>query len=143
MFRVLDDKVAIIPVRDPAKYGSIIIPDSVREDRRPDQGVVYSIGPNVRDVTVGDHVLFSSYSGLKVTVVDIGVLHVMPEGEIVAWLDDEEAEPMFPLSLAITLIRQATDQHCVATNGDIEVIAPLRERIISELQNYPLTRMEY
>ena len=143
MFRVLDDKVAIIPVLDPDKYGSIIIPDSVREDKRPDQGVVYAIGPNVKDVTVGDHVLFSPYSGSKVTIVDIGVLHVMPESEVIAWLDDEEAEQLFPLSTVIALVRQATDQHCIATDGDIEMMAPLRARIIDEFKNYTLTRMEY
>jgi co-chaperonin GroES (HSP10) len=141
MFRVLDDKVAIIPVSDPDKYGSIIIPESVREGKRPDQGVVYSCGPRVKDVTVGDHVLFSPYSGSKVTVVDVGVLHVMPESEIVAWLDDEEAEQMFPLSLAIRLIRDACAIHSVAVGSDFQDV---QNRIVDEFKNHTLSRgLEY
>lgn len=144
MVRMLDDKVAIIPVKDPAKYGTIIIPDSVREGKRPDQGIVYAIGPNVKDVTIGDHVLFSPYSGSKITIVDVGVLHVMPESSIECWFDDESEEPIFPLSLVVDLVRQATDQHAIATNGDIETLAPIRQRIIDEFKNYPLTRgLEY
>lgn len=145
MLHVLDDKVAIIPVRDPDKYGHIIIPDSVREDKRPDQGVVYAIGPNVRDVTVGDHVLFSPYSGHKVSVVDIGVLHIMPEEAVIAWLDDDEREQLFPLSEVKRLVRHAWAQHQVLygeTQNDL--FFRLIDRILEEFDSYTLSRgLEY
>jgi co-chaperonin GroES (HSP10) len=143
MIRMLDDKVAIIPVKDPDHYGSIIIPDSVRDSKRSDQGVVYAIGPNVRDVTIGDHVLFSPYSGSKITIVDVGVLHVMPEGEIEAWFDDEDEEQIFPLSQVIDLVRQASDQQAVR-GGARCTVNELRDRIIDEFQNVTFSRgLEY
>ncbi|GAH80120.1 unnamed protein product, partial [marine sediment metagenome] len=54
MLRVLDDRVAVLPMKDPGHKGLIIIPDNVREDRRTDQGIVYARGQNTEDVKVGD-----------------------------------------------------------------------------------------
>jgi hypothetical protein len=68
----------------------------------------------------------------------------MPESEVVAWLDDEESEQLFPLSEVIRLVRLATDQHAVATGASIELMAPWRERVIDEFRSYTLSRgMEY
>jgi co-chaperonin GroES (HSP10) len=82
--KLLPKRVAIIPIRDPSeidatmgftkaemdyiqkegiqlKQGSIIIPEQAKE--RTDQGIIKYIGDDVRDLKVGDYVIFSGYSG--------------------------------------------------------------------------------
>ncbi len=110
---MLDDRVAIMPVDDPDNYGLIIIPDIAK--KRPDQGIVYATGPNVKELQVGDHVLFSSYSGTKLALVDLGTLIIMPEFEVVAWIDDEERDILLPLSLVNEIIDRATALHEAST----------------------------
>lgn len=45
------------------KIGSIHIPESAQ--RRPQEGEVIAVGPDVQDLKVGDRVLFSRHSGLE------------------------------------------------------------------------------
>lgn len=66
MIKLPSKKVAIEPIFDADKIGSIWIPDQAK--MRCDQGIVKYIGNKVREVKVGDYVLFSGYSG---TLVDI------------------------------------------------------------------------
>lgn len=88
MLQMLKDRVAIRPLSDPDKIGSIIIPETAK--KRSDQGVVIYRGPDVKELKVGDHVLFPAYSGTKINVVDEGVYIVMPEEEISAVLGEGE-----------------------------------------------------
>jgi len=93
MLQMLDDRVAIRTLSDPDKHGSIWIPDTAK--KKSDQGVIIYRGPNVKDLKVGDHVLFPAYSGTKVVVADEGHFLIMPEEEIVAVLG--EGEKVFTL----------------------------------------------
>lgn len=93
MLQLLDDKVAIRPLSDPDKIGLIIIPEMAK--RRSDQGVIIYRGPNVKELKVGDHVLFPAYSGSRIVVEDEGHFLIMPEEEIVAILG--EGEKVFTL----------------------------------------------
>jgi len=73
--------------------GGIVLPDSARE--KPQQGRVLSVGDGLlmpdgtraqNQVSDGDRVLFSSYSGSEVIVNDETLL-IMSEDEILAILD--------------------------------------------------------
>jgi chaperonin GroES len=48
--------------------GGIYVPDSAKE--KPQQGTVEAVGSEVKEVKVGDTVLFDRYSGSKVKVDD-------------------------------------------------------------------------
>ena len=88
MLQMLKDRVAIRPLADPDKIGSIYIPDTAK--RKSDQGVIIYRGPEVKELKVGDHVLFPAYSGTKITVVGEGMYYVMPEEEVSAVLGEGE-----------------------------------------------------
>lgn len=88
MLQMLKDRVAIRPLSDPDKIGSIYIPETAK--RKSDQGVIIYIGPDVEELSVGDHILYPAYSGTKITVVGEGMYLIMPEKEIVAVLGEGE-----------------------------------------------------
>jgi chaperonin GroES len=87
----LGDKVAVKPLEaDETTAGGIVLPDSARE--RPQQGRVLSVGDGrlladgtrvSHQVSEGDRILFSRYSGAEVLVDDEEVL-IMNEDEILA-----------------------------------------------------------
>ncbi len=133
---MLDDRVAIMPVDDPNQYGLIIIPDIAK--KRPDQGIIYATGPSVKELQVGDHVLFSSYSGTKLALVDVGTLIIMPESEVVAWLADEERDTLLPLSFVNEVIDRATALHEASTSP--QTPASLRVRIRGLLKTSVMTK---
>ena len=93
MIKILGDNVALIPIRDPDKIGSLYIPESAKS--RVDQGVVKYIGPNVKSVRIGDYVTFSGYSGTLLDIADpehpdhpSETLIILGEDFIYAVLDD-------------------------------------------------------
>lgn len=64
MITLVKRKIAVKPILDPDKIGSLYVPDVAKE--RSDQGIVKYVGPNVKDVKIGDHILFSGYTGTTV-----------------------------------------------------------------------------
>lgn len=65
MIELVKRKIAVKPILDPDKsQGGIWIPDIAKE--RTDQGIVKYVGPNCKDVQVGDYILFSAYTGTTV-----------------------------------------------------------------------------
>src|SRR6478735_490463 len=64
--QIIDKRVAIIPMADPDKIGSIIVPDVAKG--RSVQGVVAMVAKDCTLLKRGDHVLFPAYNG---QVVDI------------------------------------------------------------------------
>lgn len=75
--------VAISPLFDPdTSTGGIIIPDSAKE--RCDQGLVKYLGPKCKVLSIGDHVLFSPYSGTLIDIKGEGPLILIPENFIIA-----------------------------------------------------------
>lgn len=77
-------KVAIEPIYDPDKIGSIWIPDQAK--MRCDQGIVKYVGAKVKEVEIGDYVIFSGYSGTNVEIEGEGRLIIMLEKFIVCKL---------------------------------------------------------
>ena len=90
MLTMLPKKVAIEPLFDPDKIGSIYVPDQAKG--RCDQGLVKYIGCEVETVEVGDHVLFSGYTGTLMQVEDEGLLIIMPEEFVTCIIYEELIE---------------------------------------------------
>lgn len=88
-FRPLHDRIVVRRVAAEEKtVGGIIIPDSVQE--KPMEGEVVAAGPGARnelgalvalDVTVGDRILFSKWSGTEVKI-DGAELLIMKESDV-------------------------------------------------------------
>lgn len=69
----LKDNILVAALDDPDTwYGSSLIvrPESTKD--RSDQGIVKAVGPQVKEVQVGDYVLFNAYSGMVVNDADEG-----------------------------------------------------------------------
>lgn len=79
MISLTENKIAISPLRDPdmTASGRLYIPDVAKE--RCDQGIVKHIGPKVKDVKIGDHVLFGGYDGVMVNIEGEGSLIILRE----------------------------------------------------------------
>jgi len=82
----LGDRVLVEPALAEEKTASgIIIPDTAKE--KPHKGKVVSAGPGKKDepmtVKVGDHVLYSKYSGTEITIEGTDYL-IMRESDIYA-----------------------------------------------------------
>lgn len=90
MIRVPKNKIAVDPIPDPNKIGHIWIPDVAMQ--REDQGIVKYIGEDVREIMVGDYVLFSGYTGTLVLIEGEGPLIIMPEEFVVARLEPPDTE---------------------------------------------------
>lgn len=118
MLVLLENKVAITPLGDPDESpGGIIL----LEKDRFDQGVVRYIGPDVKDVKVGDYVIFSGYAGKYMFVEGEGDMVVMREDfidAVVAEFDNTDIPGLFfkdvdglahpiPYEAAMMLIAQA------------------------------------
>ena len=74
----LKDNILVAALDDPDTwYGSSLIvrPESTKD--RSDQGIVKAIGPGVKEVQVGDYVLFNAYSGMVVNDADEGTKLIM------------------------------------------------------------------
>jgi co-chaperonin GroES (HSP10) len=88
MLNILEDRVAIVPVFDADKIGSLYVPEQAKS--RCKQGLVKYVGPDVRDVKPGDYVFFPGYTGTVFNLEDEGLLIIMKEKSIVALIDNNE-----------------------------------------------------
>lgn len=70
-------KVAVEPIFDPDMIGSLYVPDQAKE--RCDQGIIKYRGSDCEYLEIGDHVLFSGYSGTLVKLEGEGLLILIPE----------------------------------------------------------------
>ena len=120
-------QVAILPIDDPSiSTGGIIIPDTAKQ--RTDQGIVKYRGADCETVRVGDHVIFSSYSGTKITVEDEGFLYIMEEDDIAAILVDGESIAMVPM---FTIERILTDAY-PRCNSAAELFEMFKTQVYAE-----------
>ena len=102
--RTLKDNVAIVPIEDDEMRGSLYIPDQAKQ--KVDQGVIVYKGPDVVELRVGQHVLFSGYTGDKISVEDDGIYYIIPEDYIIAVLIDDDRGVLFPLGVVRDIIRE-------------------------------------
>jgi chaperonin GroES len=74
----LKDRVVVSYTEEPEKTaGGIYVPDSAKE--KPQQGKVEAVGPEVKELKVGNVVLFDKYTGSKVKVGDAEQLIIKEE----------------------------------------------------------------
>ena len=126
------DKIAVIPVNDPDMIGSLYIPEKAKQ--RCDQGIIKYRGPKCEYLRVGMHVLFENYTGKKVSIEDEGVLFIMREPDVVALMDDEEAQVTFPFTKIITLIDKVEgEMH--QRFGDVGPIMAFAQLLKSEVED--------
>jgi chaperonin GroES len=77
-FRPLKDRVFVSYSEEGEKTaGGIYIPDSAKE--KPQKGKVEAVGSEVKDVKVGNTILFDKYSGSKVNMDGTDYLIVKEE----------------------------------------------------------------
>lgn len=84
MITVINDRVAIVPVENPDKIGSLWIPEMAKD--RLNQGFVKYKGPDVQNLKIGDYVFFSGYAGTLTYVEGEGKFIIMPEKFCIATL---------------------------------------------------------
>jgi len=79
MIKLPRNNIAVVPIYDPdySPSGRIIIPEQAKE--RCDQGIVKYLGPEVKDLKIGDYVLFSGYTGTLIRMEGEGSLIIMSE----------------------------------------------------------------
>lgn len=78
----LQDRVVVSYTDEPEKTaGGLYVPDSAKE--KPQMGKVEAVGSEVKDLKVGDTVLFDKYSGSRVNVDENEQL-VIKEEDILA-----------------------------------------------------------
>ncbi len=66
-FKPLKDRVFVKYTEEGEKTpGGIYIPDSAKE--KPQKGVVEAVGSEVKEIKVGNTILFDKYSGSKVSI---------------------------------------------------------------------------
>lgn len=89
MINITGNKVAVVPIYDPEMVGHIVIPDIAKT--RSDQGLVKYMGKDVKDIEIGDYVIFSGYTGTLLSLEDEGRLIIMDASFIVAKVDPPDA----------------------------------------------------
>lgn len=81
------EKVAIIPMENPDKIGHIYIPEMAQG--RTQQGIVKYIGAEVLDIHIGDHVMYSPFSGTLISLEGEGKLIILHHDFVAARLPDQ------------------------------------------------------
>lgn len=78
----LKDRVVVSYSEEPEKTaGGLYVPDTAKE--KPQEGKVEAVGSEVKELKVGDVVMFEKYSGAKVKVGDAEQL-VIKEEDVLA-----------------------------------------------------------
>lgn len=86
MIEMLPRRIAVSPIFDSntSPTGLIIIPDEAKE--RCDQGIVKHVGEDCSEISVGDYVLFSGYTGTLVYVEGEGTVIIMHKDFVIGKL---------------------------------------------------------
>lgn len=129
MLEMLGSRIAVIPVEDPDRVGSLWIPAEGKQ--RVDQGVVKYRGPDVVSIRVGDVVLFGGYTGTKISIEGEGELIVMKEEDVHAVVEGT-GEQVFSLSQCLQLIETHHTEWLKKTNFEAAVTV---EPYIEELKD--------
>lgn len=91
MISLTGNKVGVDGIPDPeTTLGGLWIPDQAK--RRTKQGIVKYVGPDVTLVKVGDHVVFSGYTGTTVLLEGEGAIIIMPETFITCKLETPDTD---------------------------------------------------
>ncbi len=138
MLRILDDRIAVIPIEDPSRIGSIWVPNSAR--RRSDQGVIKYRGANVKELKVGDHVLYGCYVGTRISIQNEGHLIVMQEVDAIAVLE-KGTETLFTRDQVVEFFGRALGY--VLTRDVDDPLLELSEAFEAEFDAYDNSLVEF
>jgi co-chaperonin GroES (HSP10) len=87
--RVLNDHL-IVQI-DEFKYsGRIVVPEVAK--RKPTKGIVVAIAENIKDIEVGDKVLFSQFAGYLLKFEENPLMRCLGYSEVLAILNDDAPE---------------------------------------------------
>ena len=134
MIEIVKDRVAVTPIFDAdTSKGGIIIPDIAKE--RCDQGIVKYVGKDVKDIKIGQYVLFSGYTGTLVHVEGEGSVIIMPEEFIVAVLSDVEnvfvSGLYYKQKVDKFLVRQELERILEGVTVDPDSLSYVIDRLVS------------
>jgi co-chaperonin GroES (HSP10) len=132
--RTLKDNVAIVPIEDDEMRGSLYIPEQAKQ--KVDQGVIVYKGPDVRELQVGQHVLFSGYTGDKISVEDEGIYYIIPEDYIIAILVDDERAMLFPLGVVKDVIRGRLGEWAKIYPDEMLGVKDFADTLMDRLDSY-------
>lgn len=132
--RTLKDNVAIVPIEDDEKRGSLYIPEQAQQ--RVDQGVIVYKGPDVKELEIGQHVLFSGYTGDKISIEDDGIYFIIPEDYIIAIIIDDGASLILPVGTIKGIIKARLGEWTNKSPEDISPIKAFAEDIMDRLDSY-------
>lgn len=88
MLKLPRKKVALIALGNEKKVGSLYIPDG--SEGRIDNGVVKYVGPDCEYVSIGDHCVFSGWSGTQLDMDGEPTLIILDEDYITAIVKDTQ-----------------------------------------------------
>ncbi|MDP2168145.1 MAG: co-chaperone GroES [Thermodesulfovibrionales bacterium] len=87
-FKPLKDRVFVSYAEEMEKTaGGIYVPETAKE--KPQKGKVEAVGAKVKELKVGDNVLFDKYSGSKVKIDDAEYL-IVKEEDVLGIIEDTE-----------------------------------------------------
>jgi len=87
--RILNDHL-IVQI-DSFKYsGRIVVPEVAK--RSPTKGVVIAVADNIKDIEVGDKILYSQFAGYLLKFEDTPLLRCLGYSEVLAVLKDDSPE---------------------------------------------------
>lgn len=135
MIQALRDDVFVIPMEDPdLTPGGLWVPPKAKQ--RVDQGIVKYVGPEVKEIRRGDHVLFGGYTGQKLSVEDEGILYVMRERDIVCVFPDS-TDRLVTQTEILSFLEQTNGRLLTESYGfDPEVVTKAIEILRSEIKDY-------
>lgn len=139
MLRMLSDRIAVIPIEDPDKIGHIIIPQESK--RRSDQGIIKYRGSGVEELRVGDHVIFSAYSGDRVQMEGEGELVVMKDSAVIALVTDEASHTLYARKQVEQFLVNAIHE-CDQTPGEGIDGGEVVERFSAQFDSYETVRVD-
>ncbi len=87
--RVLNDHL-IVQIDEFRYSGRIVVPETAK--RKPTKGMVIAVADNIKDIEVGDKVLFSQFAGYLLKFEDTPLLRCLGYSEVLAILNPDSPE---------------------------------------------------
>ena len=125
--------IYVIPLEDDKTTKSgLFLAETTQQ--RCDQGIVKYIGSNVKDIKIGDHVLFGGYVGSRMAFEGEGVLIIMAPDDVLAIVNDDPPIYLFTSIQVLRFIEQACS--IAAALHDSRTTEAIRERLESYVKDH-------
>lgn len=129
---LIGSDVAILDIEDPDITASgIVLPEQAKQ--RADHGLVIYVGPECSILQPNDHVIFSGYTGDRVTIEGEGTFTLMREADVLAILSDENPEGIYSYSTIERLIRNRQSE--LAAKTDLPDLDSFCDDILSRIRS--------